>query len=716
MIRFPGVAPRRALSLCLLLSGCTLPWQSRPAPTPAQAAAAPQVAPADARVEVLWDSWGVPHIYGQDDAAAMFAYGWAQMRSHGDLLLRLYGQARGRAAEYWGEAYVESDTWLRTNRVPERAVEWLGQQHAHERALLDAFAAGINAYGQQHGDSVDAALRQVLPVSAVDVLAHVQRVVHFTFMTSPGEVIGVQRALDRSGAGSNAWAIGPRRSASRRALLLANPHLPWDDLFTLYESHLVTPELNAYGVSVVGFPVHAIAFNDSLGWALTVNPLDGADHYRLTLRGDGYLMDGELRAFESEPQTLRVRAADGTLAERAITIRRSVHGPVVAQTAQEAVALRVAGLDAPNLIAQFYDMARARNVERFQAVLARQQLPMFNVIYADARGHILYVFNGRLPVRATGDAAYWRGLVPGDTSLTLWQEVEPYWRMPRLLDPATGWLQNANDPPWTATIPIALDPRRFPTSLPAPGMSFRAQRSARMLAEDASITFDELVAYKHSSRLEVADHMLEDLIYAARASGSAAAREAADVLERWDREATAESPGAVLFEAFYHLLRRQPYPGGSPFAVPWSVRAPLATPDGLADPRGAVRVLEQAAADVRARHGALDVAWGDVHRLRRDTLDLPASGGPAALGSFRVLDFEDAADGRRVATAGDSWVAAIEFAEPIRARAVLGYGNASRVGSPHRTDQLPLVARQELRDVFFARADVEANTVAREWF
>src|SRR5205085_4012584 len=57
--------------------------------------------------EILWDTWGVPHIFANDDAAAFYAFGKAQMHSHGDLILRLYGQARGRASEYWGQNYFE---------------------------------------------------------------------------------------------------------------------------------------------------------------------------------------------------------------------------------------------------------------------------------------------------------------------------------------------------------------------------------------------------------------------------------------------------------------------------------------------------------------------------------------------------------------------------------------------------------------------------------
>ena len=71
--------------------------------------------------------------------------------------------------------------------------------------------------------------------------------------------------------------------------------------------------------------------------------------------------------------------------------------------------------------------------------------------------------------------------------------------------------------------------------------------------------------------------------------------------------------------------------------------------------------------------------------------------GRRGAGIFRVLGFEAEAeaDGRYRAVAGDAYVVAIEFARPVRARALLGYGNASQPGSPHCGDQLELFVRQE---------------------
>lgn len=219
-------------------------------------AIAASVAPDVGAQEILWDRYGVPHIRGESLEEVAWAFGWAQAESHGSLLLRLYGQARGRAAEYWGQDFVESDRWVRVNRIPDRAREWLAQAEPEERVVIERFAAGINAYAEQHPDALDPAMRRVLPATPEDVLAHAQRVVHFTFVASPELVAQAQRALrgdadgegespadaDPDGArrllGSNAWAVAPARTADGNALLLINPHLPWGDLFTWYEAQI----------------------------------------------------------------------------------------------------------------------------------------------------------------------------------------------------------------------------------------------------------------------------------------------------------------------------------------------------------------------------------------------------------------------------------------------------------------------------------------------
>nr|WP_322744386.1 MULTISPECIES: acylase [unclassified Coleofasciculus] len=679
------------------------------------------------RTEILWDTWGVPHIYGQDTESLFKAFGWAQTASHGNLILQLYGQARGRAAEYWGEDYLESDQYVRTMGIPSRAQEWYEAQSLTMQHYLDAFAAGINAYAEEKADQIEDKVKVVLPVDGVDVLAHVQRVIHFNFVVSPQQVaslspsrlpkesqpspISSSQLPTPQPMGSNAWAIAPSHSATGNAMLLANPHLPWSDFFLCYEAQLTAPGIDTYGTALVGMPMLAIAFNDNLGWTFTVNTHDGWDAYELTLADGGYLFDGKVHPFETETQTLKVKQADGTVREKELVIRRSLHGSIVAQNNGKAIALRVVGLDQPQIMAQLWEMAQANNLREFETAVQPLQLPMFTIMYADREGHILHLFNGLVPVRGQGDWRYWRGIVPGDTSQTLWSRYHPYQDLPRILDPTSGWLQNANDPPWTTTFPQTINLDQYPPYMAPQFMGFRAQRSAKMLMEDSQISFEEMIAKKFSPCMELADRILDDLIPAARQSGGKLAGEAADVLAAWDRQANADSRGAVLFALWARSM-----PTNNWFATGWNPNSPLTTPDGLADSVAAVKTLEAAATTVKLLYGALDVPWGDVARLRYGTVDLPASGGPGFLGIFRVIDLAPTSEGRFGSVAGDSYMAAIEFSNPVKAKVLTVYGNATQPGSVHSRDQLPLYAQNELRWVWRTRREIEANLESQKVF
>jgi acyl-homoserine-lactone acylase len=656
--------------------------------------------------QVLWDTYGIPHIYGENSKSLFYAFGWAQMQSHGNLILRLYGQARGQAAEFWGEDYLESDRWVQTMGIPNRAKAWYESQTPIFRNYLDAFVGGMNAYAKEHPEALTEELKVALPLKPIDVLAHAQRVINFTFVVDPEDLEDI--AENDTPKGSNGWAIAPSHSQSGNAMLLANPHLPWSDLYLWYEAQLVGPEINAYGATLVGFPVLTIAFNDNLGWTHTVNTHDGWDAYELPLAKDGYRFNGKIRSFDREEKVLKVKEKNGNLRSESLVVRRSVHGPILAEKQGKAIALRVVGLDKPAALQQWWDMARSKNFSEFETALKRLEIPMFTVMYADRQGHIMHLFNGQVPIRKKGDFKYWSGTIPGNTSETLWSKNHPYPDLPRVVDPPSGWLQNTNDPPWTTTFPSPITPDKYPAYMAPRGpMDLRSQRSAKMLLEDEKISFDELMQYKHSTQVELADRLLDDLIPVAR-QGSAQARRAAEVLATWNRKVDADSRGAVLF-AFW----KQAMDADKLFAKPWSEDAPLTTPDGLANPAEAVRVLEATATKVEVTYGALDVAWGEVFRLP-GVANLPANGADGALGVFRSVWFAPGKDNRFQAVAGDSFVAAIEFSNPVKAMALNSYGNASQPGSPHAGDQSQLFARKELRPVWRSRSEIEAHLSSRQ--
>lgn len=668
--------------------------------------------------EILWDTFGVPHIFAADRNGLAYAFGWAQMQNHGDLLLRLYQQARGRAAELLGEDYLEEDRWVWTLGMPALAQREYAAQSPEMRSHLEAFATGINDFARANPALIGDSVRAVLPVTPTDIVGHGMRVLLSRFITSSGGVRDQTKPWTERG--SNAWAIAPSRSASGKTLLLANPHLPWEDLFTWIEAQYSMPGIDLYGAALVGLPLLQIAFNSHLGWTHTVNTQDGEDLYELTLAGggDGYLWDGSVRAFDREERVIRTRGRGGAVRSDTLRVKRSIHGPVVAEKAGKAIALRVIGLAAPTPFAyeQWWNMGRAHDLAEFEAAIRPNQISGQNIVYGDRDGHIMVFYGGNSPVRRVGDRAYWDGIVRGDSSSNLWTKLHPYADMPKTLDPPSGWVQNANDPPWWSTFPAAVRSSDYPDYLASRQMFLRPQRSARMLAEDSSITFEELVEYKHSTRMELADRLLDDLLPAARERTSGLALDAARVLERWDRSADSSSRGAVLFTEWWRELGRLTPRGKSRWATAWTEARPRDTPDGLSDPALAVSALEKAAVRVRTLYGAIDVPWGDVYRLRRDGVDLPANGAQEVHGVFRRTGYRATRDNRYEATDGDSYVVAVEFSTPVRARSVVGNGNASRAGSPHRTDQLALYSRKELKPVWRTRPEIESHLEKRETF
>jgi acyl-homoserine-lactone acylase len=672
--------------------------------------------------EILWDKYGVGHVYAASEADLFRGYGWAQAKSHGDLLLKLYAEGRGRAAEIWGPAELKNDRWMALNGVAARTEGWLKAQSPSFRADLDAFAAGINAYAAAHPEALSPQAKQVLPVSAADVLGYSLKLFQYVYLAPPELVDhlpapAVEPAAGaQEPAGSNGWAIAPSRSADGHALLLMNPHLPWPTAWsTYYEVQLRAPGLALYGASQVGLPVLRFVFSDYLGFTQTVDNVGGVTLYRIRTAPGGYVFDGKVRPFTTEQHVIRVRQPDGSMTSETVDVRSTVQGPIVAEAVDGApIALRVAGLDRPFALEQYWRMQTAHDFAGYQRALRMQQVPSFNVIYADRDGHIQYLFNGLVPKKPGRDLAYWQGLVPGDRSDTLWTSYLSFDELPKVTDPPGGTVQNSNDPPWDAGWPRVLDPKPYANLIAASAVSLRMASGIRMLAGKLKIGFDDLAAMKWSDRSELADRVLPDLDTAVRLYGTDLAKQAMAVLDRWDRSTRAQSRGALLFLDW--VDRPGAVTGYSPrgWATPYALKDPLTTPAGLADPKAAAAALDAAAQHVLATDGALDAPWSQVMRIRVGGTDLPASGGPGRLGVFDVIDYAAPANGTRTADFGDSFIALVSFGKTQHARVLMTYGNASQPGSPHIADQAPLLASHTLRDAWLTRAEVAAHLESRD--
>lgn len=699
--------------------------------------------------EILWDKWGVPHVFAKTVPDMFFCYGWVQAEAHGNLLMHALGGSRGRAAEYFGagdhDRNLKNDRWVWTNEVPGRSAVWLKVQDPGYRVYLDAFAAGINAYAAKHPQALEEESKRVLPISALDLIEHEQHFINFTFVA--GErlatpVTTAQAELDLptefdnedTRDGSNGWAISPSHTTDGKAMMLMNPHLAWAGDQSYFEVHLTAPGVNLYGATQIGLPSMRFVFSDQLAITNTVNTNNGALLYRITERDGGYLYDGKVLPYQRASYPVKIRKADGSFGTETVEVRKTVHGPIIRRDAGVPIALHAAGLDRPYLLEQIWKMSTAKNFAEYQTQLKRLQIPMYNILYADKDGHIEYLFNANVP-RRTGDWEMWQKPVAGDTSKLLPTESLTYDELPKLIDPESGYVQNSNEPPWDAGWPTMIDRAKYPAYLSSSFPLFRSDRALRMLSEDKKFTYEMLLTKKLSTRMEMADRVLPDLLNAVDQYGSERAKDAAFVLRTWDRQTEARSKGALLFYTWAQMfvgpsVSMIPESARMNFEVPYDVAQPLTTPRGLKDPKAAAEMLDKAVVETEKLYGAIDRPWGEVMRLELngqsdghiDTergpalngVDLPGNGGYGNLGIFRVVTYGPLKDGIKTPIHGDGFTIALEFTSPIRAKSLVSYGDSSQPGSPHHTDQLPLVERKQWRDVWRTWPEIEANLERRE--
>jgi len=668
--------------------------------------------PLSEKVEIRRDTWGVPHILGETHEAVSFGYGYAAAEDHVLNIARLYMQARGEEAKYFGEKHLESDFVVKQFRVHRVAEERFHDLPPWTQDMYTGYAAGYNEYVEQHREKLP---DWVQPVTGVDVLAHGRKVV-LDFATNRGQIkdIGKQKtaqldATETGFYGSNMWAINAERSASGNAILMGNPHLRWSGSHIWHEVHITIPgRMNLYGATLIGFPGPSIGFNDFLGWSHTVNPHDSDDIYELSIHPrdpSKYWYDGVYRDLTKEVIDVEVKTDDGF-----DTIGREVwwshHGPIVKRIGNKAYAFKSANIDAFTSGVQASLMGKSRNLDEFRRAIDVQGLAMFNICYADVEGNSFYLFNGRFPQRPPGYD--WSGVVPGDTSETEWYNVLRQGRLPSLLNPPGGYVQNSNSSPWYTNMQAVIDRHDYPAELAPLSNSLRTQHSLLMLEGNDPIDMEYVLENKFNHHLLLADRVKEDLISVLRGRESSGVDldAAADLLETWDDSVSPESVGSVLFVQFWNRYKEEARPV---FDEAWSEDKPMSTPFGIGDERAARRIMASTVQAMEAAVGTIKVPWGVAFRLRKGDLDIPIGGLTTEFGAFRVVGYAPADDGRFVALGGDSYVFAVEFSDPPRAHSILAYSQSDDPESPHYTDQCEMFAKGEWKPVFFTEADIAAN-------
>lgn len=714
-------------------------------PLTARAPVAVAYTPTDIRI--ARDSYGVPHIFGETDADVAYGVAYAHAEDDFSTLQEVLAMTRGRLGAMTGEDGAKVDfaaAVIDGRGTTDRQYDSLP---ADVKLLFTAYAAGLNRYADKHPEEVR--LSGLFPVTPQDVVAGF--VIRSPFFFGLDNVLGnlvEGKPLGREGGpaipglsptsatpsparpalpptaqaepveaparlattvpshfftgtlfdnaeqanGSNGYAVAPSRTTDGATWLVSNSHQPWRGGVAWYE--LVVHSNQGWdfaGANFPGSPYPFLGHNRNLGWTNTVNRPDLIDVYRLTLDDSGtrYRFDGQWRDLESKRVWLRVKVGPFVLPIPR-TVYRSIHGPVIIND-QGAFAIRYAGIDQIDMVTQYYRIQKAQTFDQWRTAMSAQGVPATNFIYADSEGNIGLFYNAMIPDRPAGYD--WRTILPGDRSGDIWTRSLAFDRLPQLVNPASGYLINANNTPFTAAGPgDELDPARYD---PRMGVELdETNRSLRSIALfEAAGQLDEagLKRIKYDTGYERSGYAADFMrrLLALRLSDPQQ-RQAQALLAGWDWNLDGRGQGDALALMVLRPANRAHY-----------MR--------ITEPVDAQAILAEAATHLQTHFGRLDPPLGTVLRLRQGEgatrVDLPLDGGNDTIRASTLWDEDE--DGRLSVRHGDSYIMFVRWDRDgsVHSESIQPFGAATtRVASPHHTDQARLFVEHRLKPVLFDRA------------
>ena len=689
------------LGVIALLLVASLFWE----PLTATEFSAPAARKYDARI--VRDEFGVPHIFGKTDADASYGLAYAHAEDDFPTIEEVVAMTRGRAGAILGQDGAKIDYVLHLLRVRETSAREYPKIPADVRAVLDGYASGLNRYAETHPDEVR--LRHLFPVNGEDIAAGF--ILRSPFFFGLDDTIGklsddkdpprgtaarmTPAGRDPAMNGSNAFAVSPRRMSDGRTWLISNSHQPYEGGVAWYEAAMQSNEgLHMAGALFPGSPFILLGHNSNLGWTNTVNGPDLIDVYKLTLNEDRtqYKFDGKWLPLEKTWVWLPVRIGPFTLPVPK-TVYHAIQGPVIVNK-NGAFAIRYAAIDQARSLEQYYRITKARNWDEWTSAMSIGGIPATNFIYADKTGRIAYVYNALFPDRKPGFD--YTGVLPGDTSADLWNGALGFDRMPKIVNPKSGFLVNSNNTPFMAAGPGSeLNPADFSPLLGIEQRTTnRIYRALELLtAEKGPITPERLLqikfdtAYSHSS---FAGRWMAKIL-ALNLKSEPDLAKAQSLLAQWDWNSDGNAPADALGEAMMHMANSAAYHGD-----------PL--PDAHAKLREVVDKLMKG-------FGRIDPPLGDVQRMIRGKVDLPANGGTDTLRAATTWDPQP--DGRMRVKHGDSFIMLINWdkAGRVTSQSIQPYGAATnRPNSPHYTDQMKLFVEHRFKPVHFEASDLALHT------
>ena len=682
-------------------------------------------------VTITRDDWGIAHVKGKTDADAVFGMVYAQSEDDFNRVETNFINAMGRLAETEGEPRIYQDLRMKLFINPDALKADYAKSPAWLKSLMNAWADGLNFYLYKH------------PTVKPRVITHFEPWMALSFSEGSigGDIekvnLGQLQAFYGNGpapqqtpgddeiyhepTGSNGIAIAPSNTVNHHALLLINPHTSF---YFRSELQMASDEgLDAYGAVTWGQFFIYQGFNPNVGWMHTTSNADDLDEYleTVTKKGDHYVYkygNKELPVSE-EKITVPYKTPTG-MAKKTFTVYRTQHGPIVRAVDGKWVAFRSMN-DPLHALQQSYLRTKASDYKSYRATMEIHTNSSNNTIFADRQGDIAYFHGNFIPKR--NPKFDWTKPVDGSDTSTDWHGLLSIDQTPNLLNPASGWLFNVNNFPWTAAGPSSPKKADYPAYVEQSTIeSPRGLHATRLLSTKKDFTLNSLLTTAFDSYLPSFAIMMPSLIkaYDALPASDPMKAKLADqiaVLRPWDYRWGANSVATSLANFWGNEIGRAANAGAR--------KAGISPDDYVATQVPAAQLLSALAAasdKLTADFGTWKTPWGNINRFQRindniepsfddsqPSIPVPfVSSRWGSLASFGARAYPNTK--KWYGTSGNSFVAVVEFGDSVHARAVTAGGESGDPQSKHFNDEAERYASGDFRTVYFYPSQLTGHT------
>jgi len=559
----------------------------------------------ESEVAIYWDEYGVPSLHTDSMSDMYRALGWLHARDRLWQMTVAQLFTEGRFAEFLGEDALELDRFSRTVGFWRIAGELEARQSPQTMAYLQAYSDGVNQFVRDHEKSLpvefslvgihppewtprhslalsrllgwelnvswwtkvmlgylqnyidEATLRELFPTWEPGAPRNLDPAATRQLLTS-AMVPLLQTDMDArsrignqgSHIGSNAWVSAGSKTSTGYPLLAGDPHLGLDMPGKWYEVHLHVNGKHLSGATIAGIPAVIMGQNEELAWTFTALMGDDTDFYReLVHPGDSSRYALEINQSDTtwaRFQTIRevISLQDGP--EVLHTVRQTQNGPVINDiypnqelVSGELISMRWAGFEATAELEALMRLGWSTDMAGFQQTLEDFGVPALNIMYADRTGNIAMFTAAHLPVRRQPTLLLREGWNPAHR----WTSFIPRSHLPRVINPPSGFIANANNPVVSDNYPYYLTAFWEPDS--------RIRRITDVLNSSELHTPDLFMELQNDVYSNQAADLLPVILPVLEAGNDGRFDTILPYLKNWDYRYTTTATAASLYELFF---------------------------------------------------------------------------------------------------------------------------------------------------------------------